>query len=47
MDDDDVFVGRDRATGEVKYTGTRAGLIFGSNFKLRALIEMYGCAGSG
>ena len=39
-DDDELFEGRDRATGEVKWTGTRAGLIFGSNPELRALAEV-------
>ncbi|HEY0928672.1 MAG TPA: catalase/peroxidase HPI [Gemmatimonas sp.] len=38
----DVFEGRDRATGEVKWTGTRADLVFGSNSILRALAEVYG-----
>ncbi|GLS22457.1 catalase-peroxidase [Labrys miyagiensis] len=39
---DDVFEGRDRATGEVKWTGTRVDLVFGSNSQLRALAEVYG-----
>jgi catalase-peroxidase len=39
----DVFEGRDRATGKVKWTATRADLIFGSNSELRALAEVYGC----
>ena len=38
----DVFEGRDRATGQVKWTGTRVDLIFGSNSQLRALTEVYG-----
>ena len=38
-----VFEGRDRKTGEVKWTGTRADLIFGSNSELRALAEVYAC----
>jgi len=38
----DVFEGRDRKTGEVKWTGTRVDLIFGSNAQLRALAEVYG-----
>ncbi len=42
----DVFEGRDRATGEVKWTGTRVDLIFGSNSELRALAEVYACADS-
>ncbi len=37
-----VFEGRDRASGEVKWTGTRADLIFGSNSELRAIAEVYG-----
>ena len=41
-----VFEGRDRKTGEVKWTGTRVDLIFGSNSELRALAEVYGCADS-
>jgi len=43
-DDDDVFEGRDRKTGKVKWTATRADLIFGSNAQLRALSEVYGSA---
>jgi catalase-peroxidase len=39
----DVFEGRDRKTGEVKWTATRADLIFGSNSELRALAEVYAC----
>jgi len=39
----DVFEGRDRATGELKWTGTRVDLIFGSNSQLRAVAEVYGC----
>jgi catalase-peroxidase len=39
-----VFEGRDRGTGELKWTGTRVDLIFGSNSQLRALAEVYGCA---
>ncbi|QPC42237.1 catalase/peroxidase HPI [Kaustia mangrovi] len=41
-DAEDVFEGRDRKTGEVKWTGTRVDLIFGSNSQLRALAEVYG-----
>ncbi|MCG8379530.1 MAG: catalase/peroxidase HPI, partial [Proteobacteria bacterium] len=41
--DGDVFEGRDRTTDEVKWTGTRADLIFGSNSQLRAVAEVYGC----
>jgi len=40
----DVFEGRDRKTGEVKWTGTRVDLIFGSNSELRALAEVYACS---
>jgi catalase-peroxidase len=40
----DVFEGRDRKTGEVKWTGTRVDLVFGSNSQLRALAEVYACA---
>ena len=39
---DETFEGRDRATGEVKWTGTRVDLIFGSNTELRAIAEVYG-----
>ena len=45
-EDDAVFEGRDRVTGELKWTGTRVDLIFGSNSQLRALAEVYGCADS-
>ena len=38
----DVFEGRDRKTGEPKWTGTRVDLVFGSNAQLRALAEVYG-----
>jgi catalase-peroxidase len=40
----DVFEGRDRATSELKWTGTRIDLIFGSNSQLRAIAEVYGSA---
>ena len=40
-EDKDVFEGHDRATGELKWTGTRVDLIFGSNSQLRALAEVY------
>ena len=43
-DAQDVFEGRDRKTGELKWTGTRVDLIFGSNSELRALAEVYGSA---
>src|SRR3989441_4365438 len=42
----DVFQGRDRATGKVKWTATRVDLVFGSNSQLRAVAEVYGCADS-
>ncbi len=45
-EDVDVFEGRDRATGELKWTGTHVDLIFGSNSQLRALAEVYACADS-
>jgi catalase-peroxidase len=44
--DEDMFEGRDRATGETKWTGTRVDLVFGSNSQLRALAEVYACADS-
>ncbi|MEM6264147.1 MAG: catalase/peroxidase HPI [Bacteroidota bacterium] len=40
---DDFFKGRNRVTGEVKWTGSRVDLIFGSNTELRGLAEVYGC----
>lgn len=42
-DSQQLFEGRDRKTGEVKWTATRADLIFGSNSELRALAEVYAC----
>ena len=42
----DVFEGRDRKTGELKWTATSVDLIFGSNSQLRALAEVYGCEDS-
>jgi len=42
-DDGLVFEGRDRKTNDLKWTGTRADLIFGSNSELRALVEVYAC----
>jgi len=41
---EDVFEGRDRSTGEVRWTGTRVDLVFGSNSELRALAEVYGAS---
>ena len=38
-----LFEGKDRTTGQVKWTGTRVDLIFGSNTELRAVAEVYGC----
>jgi catalase-peroxidase len=43
---DDVYEGRDRKTKQVKWTGTRVDLIFGSHSQLRAFAEVYGCADS-
>jgi catalase-peroxidase len=43
---DNVYEGRDRKTNAVKWTGTRADLIFGSHAQLRALAEVYACADS-
>jgi catalase-peroxidase len=45
-EDEGVFEGRDRATGKLKWTGTRVDLIFGSNSQLRALAEVYACGDS-
>jgi len=45
-EDEDVFEGRDRATGEPRWTGSRVDLIFGSNSELRAVAEVYGCEDS-
>jgi len=44
--DADLFEGRDRKTGKVRWTATRVDLVFGSNSQLRALAEVYGCADS-
>jgi catalase-peroxidase len=44
-EDEDVFEGRDRSSGELKWTGTRVDLVFGSNSQLRAIAEEYGAAG--
>jgi len=40
----EVFEGRDRATGEVRWTGSRVDLVFGSNSQLRGIAEVYACA---
>jgi catalase-peroxidase len=45
--DEDSFEGRDRASGKVKWTGTRVDLVFGSNSQLRALAEVYGQSDAG
>lgn len=45
-EDKEVFEGRDRETDELKWTGTRVDLIFGSNSQLRAIAEVYACADS-
>ena len=45
-DSEDVFEGSDRITGNIKWTGTRVDLIFGSNSELRALAELYACEDS-
>ena len=44
---ENMFEGSDRTTEELKWTGTRVDLIFGSNSELRALAEVYGCEDSG
>ncbi len=44
--DGDLFEGKDRKSGKLKWTGTRADLIFGSNSELRAIAEVYGCKDS-
>jgi catalase-peroxidase len=46
LKDADVFEGRDRKTGKLKWIATRVDLIFGSNSQLRALAEVYGCKDS-
>ena len=38
-----IYEGRDRATGELKWTATRIDLLFGSNSQLRAIAEVYAC----
>lgn len=45
-DDQEMFIGTDRATGQPKWTATRADLVFGANSELRALAEVYACAGN-
>ena len=41
-----MFEGRDRATGKIKWTGTRVDLVLGSNSQLRAVAEVYACSDS-
>jgi catalase-peroxidase len=41
-EDEEIFEGRDRNSGELKWMGTRVDLIFGSNSQLRAIAEVYG-----
>jgi catalase-peroxidase len=45
-DSEEIFEGSDRVSGEVKWTGTRVDLIFGSNSELRAIAEVYACQDS-
>ena len=45
-EDEEIFEGKDRKTNKVKFTGTRADLIFGSNSQLRAFAEVYACSDS-
>ena len=45
-DDAELFEGRDRKSGELKWTGSRVDLVFGSNSQLRAVSEIYGSADS-
>lgn len=45
-DENDLFEGHDRKTGDLKWTGTRVDLVFGSNSQLRAIAEVYGCSDS-
>jgi len=44
--DKELYEGRDRTTGEIKWTGTRSDLVFGSNSELRAVAEVYGSTGA-
>jgi catalase-peroxidase len=44
--DEHVYEGRDRATGQARWTGTAVDLVFGSNSQLRAIAEIYACADS-
>ncbi|NTU94308.1 MAG: catalase-peroxidase, partial [Chlorobiaceae bacterium] len=45
-DDEELFEGRKRSTGELKWTATRVDLVFGSNSRLRAIAEVYGSDGA-
>ena len=45
-DEAEIFEGKERSSGEVKWTGTRVDLIFGSNSRLRAYAEVYACSDS-
>ncbi len=47
VEDPEIFEGRDRATGELKWTGSRVDLVFGSNSELRGLAEVYACDDAG
>ncbi len=46
-DSEDMFEGRNRGTGELKWTGSRVDLVFGSNSELRAIAEVYACDDAG
>ena len=46
-DSEEIFEGRDRASGEVRWTGTRNDLVFGSNSQLRAIADVYGSSDGG
>ena len=46
-DAEDIFEGRDRKSGELKWTGTRSDLVFGSNSQLRAIAEVYASSDAG
>ena len=47
VEDPEIFEGRDRATGELRWTGSRVDLVFGSNSELRGLAEVYACDDAG
>ena len=46
-DSEEMFEGRDRSSGDVKWTGTRNDLVFGSNSQLRAIADVYGASDGG